>query len=49
MVTLLMIHGILHLLGYEHKGTKKGFREMTRKQKELFHRMTRSLNPDVSF
>jgi probable rRNA maturation factor len=36
MVTLLMIHGILHLLGYEHEGTKKGAREMAIKQKELF-------------
>jgi probable rRNA maturation factor len=36
MVTLLMIHGILHLLGYEHEGTKKGAREMAVKQKELF-------------
>ncbi len=38
MVTLLMIHGILHLLGYKHEGTKKGAREMAIKQKELFHK-----------
>jgi probable rRNA maturation factor len=38
MVTLLMIHGILHLLGYEHEGTKKGAREMAIKQKELFQK-----------
>ena len=38
MVTLLMIHGILHLLGYEHEGTKKGAREMATKQKELFQK-----------
>jgi len=36
MVILLMIHGILHLIGYEHEGTRKGAREMTLKQKELF-------------
>jgi probable rRNA maturation factor len=36
MVTLLMIHGILHLLGYDHEGAKKGGREMAIKQKELF-------------
>lgn len=36
MVILLMIHGVLHLIGYEHEGTKKGAREMTLKQKELF-------------
>ena len=40
MVTLLMIHGILHLVGYEHIGTKKGAREMTLKQKELFKAVT---------
>ena len=36
MLTLLLIHGILHLLGYEHEGSKKDAREMTLKQKELF-------------
>jgi len=40
MVTLLMIHGILHLLGYEHEGTMKGGREMASKQKELLCRIT---------
>ena len=40
MVILLMVHGILHLVGYEHEGTKKGAREMTLKQKELFHIIT---------
>jgi probable rRNA maturation factor len=38
MVTLLMIHGILHLLGYEHEGSKKEAREMAIQQKELFHK-----------
>ncbi len=38
MVILLMVHGILHLVGYEHEGTKKGSREMTLKQKELFQK-----------
>ena len=36
MINLLMVHGILHLLGYEHEGTRKGSREMTIKQNELF-------------
>jgi probable rRNA maturation factor len=36
MITLLMIHGILHLLGYEHEGRKRGDQEMAMKQKELF-------------
>jgi probable rRNA maturation factor len=40
MVTLLMIHGILHLVGYEHEGTKKGAKEMAAKQKELFRTVT---------
>jgi probable rRNA maturation factor len=38
MVILLMVHGVLHLMGYEHEGTKKQAREMTLKQKELFRR-----------
>ena len=37
MVILLMVHGILHLVGYEHEGTRKGAREMALQQKELFH------------
>ena len=41
MVILLMVHGILHLIGYEHEGTKKGVREMAIKQKELFRRVTK--------
>jgi probable rRNA maturation factor len=40
MVILLMVHGVLHLIGYEHVGTKKGVRDMTLKQKELFHIVT---------
>jgi hypothetical protein len=35
MITLLMIHGLLHLAGYEHEGTRKGAQAMARKQKEL--------------
>ncbi len=38
MIILLMVHGVLHLIGYEHEGTKKGAREMTVRQKELFKR-----------
>ena len=41
MIILLMIHGLLHLIGYEHEGTKKGAREMATKQRELFQRVTR--------
>ena len=39
MIILLMIHGVLHLIGYEHEGTKKGAREMAVKQRELFRRV----------
>jgi probable rRNA maturation factor len=42
MVILLMVHGVLHLIGYEHEGTKKGAREMTLKQKELFQCIIKS-------
>ncbi len=41
MVILLMVHGVLHLIGYEHEGTRKGAREMTLKQKELFQQVTK--------
>jgi ssRNA-specific RNase YbeY (16S rRNA maturation enzyme) len=36
MIILLMVHGILHLIGYDHEDTRKGAREMAMKQKELF-------------
>jgi len=42
MLTLLLIHGILHLLGYEHEVSKKNAREMAIKQKELFQQLTKS-------
>ncbi len=41
MIILLMIHGILHLIGYEHEGKKKEAREMAIKQKELFQLATK--------
>ena len=40
MLILLMVHGVLHLIGYEHEGSKKEAREMALKQKELFQRVT---------
>jgi len=43
MITLLMIHGILHLLGYEHEEAKKEAREMATKQKELLRCVTQKV------
>ena len=39
MIILLMVHGVLHLIGYEHEGTKKGAREMAVRQRELFQQV----------
>ena len=41
MITLLLIHGTLHLLGYEHEGSRKKAREMALKQKELLRKVLR--------
>ncbi|MGZ3613769.1 MAG: rRNA maturation RNase YbeY [Thermodesulfobacteriota bacterium] len=39
MIILLIIHGVLHLIGFEHEGAKKGAREMATRQRELFRRV----------
>lgn len=39
MLILLLIHGILHLIGYEHEGKKKEAKEMATKQNELFRKL----------
>jgi probable rRNA maturation factor len=43
MVILLMVHGVLHLIGYDHEETKKGAKEMALKQRQLFHQATQTL------
>ncbi len=46
MVLYLMIHGILHLIGYEHEGKKKGAREMASKERDLFRSAVQALIED---
>jgi len=41
MIILLMVHGVLHLIGYNHEGTKKEAREMAARQGKLFRRVAR--------
>ena len=38
-ILFLLIHGILHLTGYDHEGTKKERMEMEAKEKDLFSRL----------
>ena len=39
MILLLMIHGILHLLGYDHERSKKEARQMALKQRQLLRKV----------
>ena len=38
-ILFLLIHGILHLAGYDHEGRKKERLEMEAKEKDLFSRL----------
>lgn len=41
----LLIHGVLHLLGYDHEQDKSGAKAMRRLQNRLFERYGNLLNP----
>lgn len=36
----LLIHGTLHLLGYDHETTEREAKRMKRKEQTIFHRLT---------
>jgi rRNA maturation RNase YbeY len=36
----LLIHGTLHLLGYDHETTEQEAKRMTRKEQAIFRRLT---------
>jgi rRNA maturation RNase YbeY len=38
-LVLLLIHGILHLLGYDHERSEREARLMKEKTRDLFHRI----------
>ncbi len=46
---LLLIHGILHLLGYDHERSKKDEQRMRRKTRDLFQTVFPGKDPANSF
>ncbi|MEA3465283.1 MAG: rRNA maturation RNase YbeY [Thermodesulfobacteriota bacterium] len=47
-LSFLLIHGVLHLLGYDHeRGTQKQVEEMEVKEMELFKRLTEEVFPKL--
>jgi probable rRNA maturation factor len=43
-IVFLLIHGILHLLGYDHEGSEKQAREMEAKQEEVLFSLRSSVS-----
>jgi len=46
-ILFLMVHGILHLAGYDHKGPAAGRREMEAKEREIFEALVKRLRRKV--
>ena len=41
-IVFLLIHGILHLVGYDHEGSREERRRMEEKEEELFSLLTKA-------
>lgn len=41
-ILFLLVHGVLHLVGYEHEGSREERRNMEAKEQELFSRLMTS-------
>ncbi len=48
-IELLVVHGVLHLLGYDHTGTPKEAARMFRKQRALLRKLRAHERPSVGF
>jgi probable rRNA maturation factor len=47
MVLFLLTHGILHLIGYEHVGSRREARAMAARQNELFQGLSRKAHSRI--
>jgi probable rRNA maturation factor len=46
-ILFLLVHGVLHLVGYDHEGPAAERREMEVKEREIFGRMTNRLRRGI--